>query len=79
MHAQKMDSDTSKKLAEVLANTVPAKIPSGDLKDNAAFVASPKDDVAETPSPPPSTPSGTPKFTEDAGGKMSEDYKPGAN
>ena len=52
MHAQKMDSDTSKKLAEVLANTVPARIPSGDLKDNAAFVASPKDDVAETPSPP---------------------------
>lgn len=52
MHAQKMDSDTSKKLAEVLANTVPASIPSGDLKDNAAFVASPKDDVAETPSPP---------------------------
>ena len=55
MHAQKMDSDTSKKLAEVLANTVPARIPSGNLKDNAAFVASPKDDVAETPpSPPPS-------------------------
>lgn len=78
MHAQKMDSDTRKKLAEVRANTVPARIPSGDLKDNAVFVASPKDDVAETPSPP-STPSGTPKSTEDAGGKMSEDYKPGAN
>lgn len=49
---KKMDSDTSKKLAEVLANKVPARIPSGDLKDNAAFVTSPKDHVAETPSPP---------------------------
>ena len=60
MHAQKMDSDTRKKLAEVLANTVPARIPSGDLKDNAVFVASPKDDVAETPSPP-QYPQGHPK------------------
>ncbi|DBB08034.1 TPA: hypothetical protein ACH3X3_008238 [Trebouxia sp. C0006] len=28
------------------------------------------------PAPPPSTPSGTPKSTEAASGKMSEDYKP---
>ena len=76
MHAQMMDSDTSKKAAEVLANIVPARTPSGNLKDNAAFVASPKDHVAGTPI---STPGGTPKSTEDAVGEMCEDFKPGTN
>ena len=65
-----MDSDTSKKLAEV------ARVPSRTLMDSAAFVASPKDDVAATPTV---APSGTPKSTKDVFSEMCEDYKPGTD